>query len=185
MNSYNNSSSENIRTFLQRHQENQEPCIYSSSPVLLFHPGVALQTSLSSVCRPLNHVPESFNSSMMVVPVTPPRRLNLLKHRADSGAFSATHSSEKYQDHDVLDSHRSEVINLIHSDLATTPRDFVGLTETNSTLACDSTPRDQSNNSDTGINMKFTIREDELMSTSNTFTSNATLGDPYCIRCDP
>ncbi|XP_071126216.1 C2 domain-containing protein 3-like [Mytilus edulis] len=104
---------------------------------------------------------------------------------ADSGAFSATHSSEKYQDHDALDSHRSGSDKLDTFRFGTTPRDFVGLTETNSTLACDSTPRDQSNNSDTGINMKFTPRDDELLSTSNTFTSNATPRDPTVLGVTP
>lgn len=105
---------------------------------------------------------------------------------ADSGAFSATHSSEKYQDHDALDSQRSGSDRLDTFRFGTTPRDFVGLADTNSTLACDSTPRDQSNNSDTGINMKFTPREDELTSTSNTaFTSNATPRDPTVLALTP
>lgn len=106
---------------------------------------------------------------------------------ADSGAFSATHSSEKYQENDALDSHRSNGSDKLDTfRFGTTPRDFVGLTETTSSFACDSTPRDQSNNSDTGINMKFTPREDELLSTSNTgFTSNATPRDPTVLGVTP
>ncbi|KAK3100781.1 hypothetical protein FSP39_025242 [Pinctada imbricata] len=72
----------------------------------------------------------------------------------DSGAFSVTHSSEKYQYNEPLDSQRSASDKLDTFRLGT-PRELHKFTEV------DSTPRDHSN-SDTGIHVAYTPRDDDI-----------------------
>ncbi|XP_033742500.1 C2 domain-containing protein 3-like [Pecten maximus] len=85
----------------------------------------------------------------------------------DSGAFSVTQSSEKYQD--ALDSQRSsERMDTLRMGI--TPRDFDNTGQDGSTTqeaqkSTGSTPRDAHNFSDTGIHMGYTPRDDTSVST--------------------
>ncbi|OWF51153.1 C2 domain-containing protein 3-like [Mizuhopecten yessoensis] len=85
----------------------------------------------------------------------------------DSGAFSVTQSSEKYQD--ALDSQRSsERMDTLRMGI--TPRDFDntgqdGPTPREAQKSSGSTPRDAHNFSDTGIHMGYTPRDDVSVST--------------------
>ncbi|XP_060074176.1 C2 domain-containing protein 3-like [Ylistrum balloti] len=85
----------------------------------------------------------------------------------DSGAFSVTQSSEKYQD--ALDSQRSsERMDTLR--MGVTPREFDNTGQDGSTpqeaqKSSGSTPRDAHNFSDTGIHMGYTPRDDTSVST--------------------
>jgi len=112
----------------------------------------------------------------------------------DSGAFSVTHSSEKYLDQDALDSQRSGSDKLDTLPLGTTPRDYAGQVDGESNInqygysqkekSTGSTPRDSHNNSDTGVNMHFTPRDDISVSTGG-FNMGYTPRDPGSLGETP